>query len=166
MVVHRHLGLGEGVCLCPRLLSVTPGGKSWSGSGVHHGAATHVREAKGGAPVTSVLRAEDGEECGVLADGEQLPVAEGPATWCEVACKHYDVSEEGLHGDLCVTPTPAWEDTGQRDDVVNHGHRLHVVMRLVVSSECSRPACTLWSGRTRCSRNTVCAVASARRQVQ
>jgi len=50
----------------------------------------------GGSAIAAVGGAQEREESRVLADGQQLAIAERPALRCEVAGKHADLSYEGI----------------------------------------------------------------------
>src|SRR3989344_2977462 len=72
----------------------------WQGGAAMHGAATpQIRQAERGAPVPAVGGAKDGEQGLVLVDGQQLPMAEGPAFGREGETAQRDFAEVGLqHG--------------------------------------------------------------------
>ncbi|SOY61729.1 hypothetical protein CBM2586_A50027 [Cupriavidus phytorum] len=90
--------------------------------------AAQVGQPEGGGAVAAVDSAQQREQHLVLGNAERLASAELPSRRCKVACKHADLTHERLRHD--VSSTPARVDAGQRNDVVQHQRRLHVVVRL------------------------------------
>jgi hypothetical protein len=93
-----HLGDRERVRFRSAFLSHDPVAESGSLALMDDGAAAEVGEGERGLTVSAVGRAEQREESGVLADGEELPVALGPSLRREVEGDPADLADKRLLG--------------------------------------------------------------------
>ena len=67
-------------------------GEPWSLAGVHRRISLQVRESKVRFAVAAVSGAEQRKQRGVLGDGQDLPIAKGPAFRREIERKYSDFS--------------------------------------------------------------------------
>jgi len=72
----------------------TPWRESRAGAGVNRNPPTQIGQSEGGPSVATVNGAEQTEECIVLGHGQQLAIAERPASRCEIAREHPDFTNK------------------------------------------------------------------------
>src|SRR5699024_5533506 len=85
------------------------------------GAADQVRQSEGGLAIAAVGRAQQREQRGVLCDGQQGAVTNGPAVRCEVESECLDLTEEWFRHDVFF--------------LVSRGHRPRCAWMRVLSDQ-------------------------------
>src|SRR5207247_10098661 len=63
-------------------------------SWVHGRAALQIRQREVALAVAAIGRAEQGKQCGILAQGQELPITECPTFWREVEREDTDFSNK------------------------------------------------------------------------
>src|SRR5687767_2526320 len=102
---------------------------------MHHGTALEIGQAEIALAIAAVVRAEQGEQCGVLADRHKLAIAERPASRSKVEREDANFSDKWVsHKGSRLR----WKYPEQRDDVVNALVGLEVLMRLTAADRRDR----------------------------